>query len=159
MQTNPSHTGLDNPDVAHERTDVSLRALLAFLAALLVAAVVIHIAVWLLMRAWQRPPADSAPSEAPPYEAAPFERPWLADPGTPPPGDQFDELVRRPGTEPLLQVDPVHEMDALRARENETLRRWGWQETPAGTLELPVDRALRLLEARGVVVDPAPPGP
>jgi hypothetical protein len=39
----------DNPEVSHERSDVHIRAIVVFAIALLVAAVVIHVALyWLL---------------------------------------------------------------------------------------------------------------
>ena len=141
----PAHEGsLDNPAVSHELSDVPLRGLLVFFAFLVVAAIVIHFMVWMLMMALEGP--------GPPERGQ--ARPFVAQPGAPPPGPQFERLLPASGV-PIQQVDPAEELRRFRQREQARLRAWGWQESADG-LALPVDRALDALAARGVPVERSP---
>jgi hypothetical protein len=56
---------LHNEDVAHEHSDVNVRALLLFAAGLIVVAAVIHVAIWGLFRVFEGQAAASDPVLSP----------------------------------------------------------------------------------------------
>jgi len=55
-----------------------------------------------------------------------------------------------PPPEPRLQVDPERDMETQRRREEEILSSYGWVDRPAGTVRMPVDRAIDLVLERGL---------
>jgi hypothetical protein len=122
------HGPTDNVEVHHEESDVNIRAIFGFGAALIVVAVVVHIAIWGLYRFF-----DSRASQqvAATYPLAVGQ------------GD------RRP-PEPRLQTQPREDLAALRAREDETLRSYGWVDRNAGVVRIPIDRAMELTLERGL---------
>jgi hypothetical protein len=50
---------------------------------------------------------------------------------------------------PRLQVHPLKDLQQLRAEETERLTTYGWVDQGAGTVHIPIDRAIDLLAARG----------
>jgi hypothetical protein len=51
---------------------------------------------------------------------------------------------------PRLQIDPASELEALRARENVRLKTYGWTDRRHELLHIPIDRAMSLVEQRGL---------
>ena len=122
-----------DPHVHHEASDVNIRAIFGFGGALIVVAIVVHLAVWGLFRL-----LDSRATERGlavyPLAAGQEER-------LPP--------------EPRLQTAPREDLDALRAREDETLRSYGWVDRNGGVVRIPIDRAMELTLERGLPARPA----
>jgi hypothetical protein len=118
----------DNVEVDHEESDVNIRAIFGFGAALIVVAVVVHIAIWGLYRFF-----DSRASQpvAATYPLAVGQ------------GD------RRP-PEPQLQTQPREDLAALRAREEQALTTYGVVDRNAGVYRIPIDRAIELTLQRGL---------
>ncbi len=52
--------------------------------------------------------------------------------------------------EPQLEAVPGQNMDALRAAEDQQLNTFGWVDKTAGTVHIPIDRAMELLLQRGL---------
>lgn len=50
--------------------------------------------------------------------------------------------------EPRLQTDPAGDIRTLRAAEQARLDRYGWVDQAAGTVHVPIERAMDLLAAR-----------
>jgi hypothetical protein len=50
--------------------------------------------------------------------------------------------------EPRLQVAPAEDLRALRAREEEVLRTYGWVNREKGVVRIPIERAMELLVER-----------
>ena len=72
-------------------------------------------------------------------------------------------LHRGPVTKPLfinvapsVQLDPASDRDAFRSAENTRLSSYGWVDTNRKTLHIPVDRAMLLVEKRGLPGWPKP---
>jgi hypothetical protein len=123
-------TPADNPEVEHEYSDVNIRAVFGFAAGLLVTAIVIHFAVWVLFRYFD---AREARTVAPEY-------PLAATQGS-----------RQP-PEPRLQVNPRQDLGDLRAREDQVLSSYGWVDKNAGVVRIPIDQAMKLTLERGLPV-------
>jgi hypothetical protein len=126
----------DRPEVAHEASDINVRAILAAVAVLIVVAVAIHVLLWLLFEYFA---ANRAEADPPPV-------PLAAPAGQLPP-------------EPRLQTQPRSDLDAFRAMER------GWLageaapgEPPAGP-RIPIDRAKQLILERGLPTRPGATAP
>lgn len=59
---------------------------------------------------------------------------------------------------PRLQRDPAEDLRAFKASEDAALGSYGWVDRQAGTVRIPVDRAMDLVMQRGVQALPPTPG-
>jgi hypothetical protein len=124
-----------NPDVHHEESDVNIRGIFGFAAALIVVAVIVHVAMWLLLRFFDVR-ADRQ--------------------------DRIDyplavEQERRLPPEPRLQTNPRQDLQNLRAGENDILTSYGWVDRNAGVVRIPIDEAIKLTLQRGLPARPERP--
>jgi ABC-type transport system substrate-binding protein len=121
------HGSLENPEVAHEHSDINVRGIVWFLAMLVVTAVVVEIAMWGMFVALDK------------YEASndPFVTPLAAPPGQPFP-------------EPRLQTTPWTDLQQFRADELKRIHSYGWVDQRAGVAHLPIEKAKELLLQRGL---------
>jgi hypothetical protein len=113
--------------VHHEESDVDIRGILVFGAALIVAAIVIHFGTWILFKYFD---AREAQRVVPMY-------PLAAQGNREPPG-------------PRLQTNPREDMRELRARDEEILTSYGWVDKNAGVVRIPIDEAMKLVVERGL---------
>ncbi|MGI8743164.1 MAG: hypothetical protein ACR2NN_11465 [Bryobacteraceae bacterium] len=51
--------------------------------------------------------------------------------------------------EPRLQVRPYEELQVLRAREDDVLSNYGWQDQKNGIVHIPIDKAMDIVAQRG----------
>jgi hypothetical protein len=59
-----------------------------------------------------------------------------------------------------LQIHPAHYLEQLRQGEDEKLNSYGWVDQKAGTVRIPIDRAMDLLIEKGLPVRAgSPPKP
>ncbi len=117
----------DNPEVAHEESDVNVRAIFGFGAGLLAVGVVIHLLLWLLFNYYTRQAAQ-----------VPRNFPLSA------------EYQQQPPPEPRLQTHPQQDLFQLRAREDAVLRGYGWIDKQAGVARIPIEEAMKLVVQRGL---------
>ena len=113
--------------MTHETKDISTRVVVWFGIALVVAAAVIHAAVWGLQLHLGNLNEKAYAREYP-----------LANVGKPqePPA-------------PRLQTQPRQELKNMRAEEDRVLRGYGWADPQTGKVQIPIDRAMELLAAAG----------
>ena len=123
MSSTPHDT---HPAHAHEETDVVLRPVVIAGIGLLVLLVITCVAMFGLFHVLAREEARLSPP-ANPLAAA--EGPRL------PP-------------EPRLQAHPIKDLEELRKAETELLTTYGWVDKSAGTVRIPVARAIELLAQR-----------
>ena len=119
---------LHNDDVAHEESDVNIRAIFGFGAGLIAVAIVVHVAILLLFNFFDSRASQQAAAAYP-----------LAT-------QQGERLP----PEPRLQTEPREDLAALRTREDETLSSYGWVDRNAGVVRIPIDRAMELTLQRGL---------
>jgi hypothetical protein len=123
----------DNPDVRHETSDVNIRAILGFGLGLIVVAVVIHVAIWLLFMFFEGREAHGAAREFP----------------------MAIGRENRVPPEPRLQPSPPEwktpreELEGLRARENAILESYGLDKA-TGDVRIPISEAMKLTVQRGL---------
>jgi len=68
----------------------------------------------------------------------------LRQPPAPPIG------VTREATAPQLQVNGPADLRAMRAAEDRALNSYGWVDRNAGTVRIPIDRAIEILAEKGL---------
>jgi hypothetical protein len=56
--------------------------------------------------------------------------------------------------DPLLEKDEHTKIDDLRSKEEKTLYSYGWVDEKAGTIHIPIERAMDLIVQRGLPVRP-----
>ncbi|HEV8713061.1 MAG TPA: hypothetical protein VGX03_09560 [Candidatus Binatia bacterium] len=122
-----------NPQVSHERSDVSVFVILVFGIGLLVSALVISLLIWWLFNSFA---ARAARSDRP----LPTLAPRATGEPVPP--------------EPRLQVSPSQDLREMRAAEDAILNSYGWADQPTGVVRVPVEQAMQVLAQRGLPVDP-----
>ena len=123
MSTTPHEA---HPVHAHEETDVVLRPVVIAGIGLLLLLVVAAVAMFGLFQIMAHQEARLSPP-ANPLAAA--EGPRL------PPA-------------PRLQAHPLKDLQELRKAENELLTTYGWVDKSAGTVRIPVSRAIDILAQR-----------
>jgi hypothetical protein len=127
--TTRSGNGATPPvETRREESDVNIGGILGFGAALIVAALVINLIVYVLFRYYD---SREAQHVAPQFPLAVAQE-------------------RRLPPEPRLQTDPRQDLADLRAKETETLGSYGWVDRNAGIVRIPIDEAIRLTLQRGL---------
>lgn len=123
------------PDVAlgHETRDVSTRVVVVFAISLVVGAVLVHVAIWLVYLYFGAQ-ADRA------YAVRQFPLAAVGAPPQPP--------------APRLQTQPREELKAMRAAEAQRLNGYGWVNPAAGVAHIPIDRAMQLTLQQGLPARP-----
>ncbi|HEY3131235.1 MAG TPA: hypothetical protein VGL91_17390 [Acidobacteriota bacterium] len=126
---------MTNPGVSRERRDVNIRGILIFGVALLACTIVIYLILWGLLRHFE---VQTQRLEA---KAPPLAR----------------ERQQVP-PEPRLQGAPRHEnspsmdIERFRAQEDQLLNSYGWVDSKAGVVRIPIEDAKKLLLQRGLPV-------
>ncbi len=115
------------PAAGHERRDVRVGTVLGWGAGIAGLILFAAAAMWLLLGGFVTREARESPRASPLAGYGPQEPPA-----------------------PRLQVDPRGDLDQLRATEQAQLDGYGWVDRHAGTVRIPIDRAMHLLvERRG----------
>jgi len=125
----------DNPAVDHEQSDINVRGVFWFVAILLVSAVVIHVAMWGLLKVFEG-------------------RTTRNDPPLPP-------LSRgegpHPPPSPRLQTSPLEDLKRWRANEDAQLSGYSWVDRQTGVVRIPIKRAKQLYAERAKAAAPSAP--
>jgi len=119
--------GTPNAGPGYETRDANIRALVYFAVGLAATLVLVIVGMIWVFRYFSQTQSLGAP-------ASPF-----VDIRTLPP-------------QPRLQVEPRLDLDHLRKHEDEILNSYGWVDQKAGTVRMPIDRAMDLLLKKGLPV-------
>jgi hypothetical protein len=135
---------LFNPETHHEHSDVPVRPLWWAMIIFVIFAILSHIVVWYLYKAFVA--AENRRAEAPQTAIA---RP--ADYGVP---------RNQPLLQPFPRVDPtgaqiapyldtpVSDLDEMRRHEEAQLQSYGWVNQQQGSVRIPIDRAKEIFVTR-----------
>jgi len=125
------HGDLHNPDVAHEESDINLRALVWFVVMLTLVVIGVQVVTWGMFKVMNHYATVNEP----------FVTPLAAPSGQRPP-------------EPRLQVTPWADLKRLRVEEQQFLNSYGWVDQKLGVARIPISRAKEMLLQRGIPVRP-----
>jgi hypothetical protein len=123
---------IDQPTVHHEETDVNIRAIFGFAAALLVVAIVVHVAVWGLFMYFD------------------YRETRVYGPASP-----LATGEARVPPEPRLQVNPRDDAAEFRAQEDAILNGYTWVNREAGTVRIPIAEAMKATVQKGLPARPS----
>jgi hypothetical protein len=121
------HAPLSNPEVRFEKADIRATPVLKFLLGLAVTCVVVAFLLVAFYRGM---------------------RSYVAGLQPPPPHMTFEP--DRTAPRPVLQDNPMPDLGAFRAEEDEVLSTYGWVDKGRGAVHIPIDEAMRLLAERGL---------
>lgn len=115
-------------DAGHETRDISTRVVVNFGVALVVGAVMVYVAIWLVYVYFGRLADRAYPRQYPMAH--------VGAPLTPP--------------APRLQTQPREELKQMRDEEDRVLNSYGWVDGNGGVVHIPIERAMALTLERGL---------
>ncbi len=127
-------SGIDDPEVGHEKRDINVRIVVGFAAALVLAAILINFFIWVLFGFFGHLETSTYPSGAPP--AQPTE-------------------IRLP-PDPRLQEKPREDLKALRKQEDALLNQYTWINHQTGAVRIPIWQAMDQVVRQGFPVSDQP---
>ena len=130
MSTHPQGN-LDNPDTAHEMSDIDVRAIIWFGIVLTVIVLAVDVAMWGLFVVLDRMEVKSEPVVS---SLAPKAGQPLGPPG--------------------LQTEPWVDLKHFRADQTAFIHGYGWVDEKAGVARVPIEKAKELLLKQGLPVRP-----
>jgi hypothetical protein len=129
---------MQNEGVAHEESDVNVRAILSFAGIVAVVSIVCALIVWGMMVAFE------SSAEGRETRRSPLSRPSTQMP------NQTDSPFFGAAPQPQLLTNEFLVHDQLRDTETAALTQYGWVDQQAGVARLPIDQAKKLLSERGL---------
>ena len=137
-----------NPETQHEKTDVSVRALMVFIAIFIVFAMLTHVAIWLLFKGFVR--VEQRRQLGPVTE---MQRPAdMAVPKNQPLLQPFPRNGANGKPLPPNRNTPVTDLADMREAEQRALTTYGWVDQEKGIVRIPIDEAMKLTLQRGLPV-------
>ncbi len=115
----------------YETRDANTMGVLAFLAALAMVLAFVFLLTWGLFRQF----SASQPARAFDQQRGP--------------APDFANVRELPGG-PVLQVTPREDLERVLAGQEQKLESYGWENRPAGTVRVPIERAMDLLVQKGL---------
>jgi hypothetical protein len=132
LQPLPQKAQRPQAERGHEERDVAFRPIVWSGVGLLLATVLVYLMVFWVFGYLEERTAERRPA------ANPLARTY---------GRQLPP-------EPRLQAEPILDLRRLRAAEDEQLNTYGWLDRNAGTVRIPIARAMELLAQRGLPTQP-----
>ena len=149
--TNDVHPVKTNGHGDYERRDIGTSGVLYFMAGLAVAAVMIHFVIAGLYKYLEHH------SEAQQRTISPLVTNPVRDTRTLPPefktdseGTDYQKYLEKNFPAPQLEIDERTELNKARLYEENTLSTYDYIDKDAGTVRIPIDRAMDLLAQRGL---------
>jgi hypothetical protein len=142
--SNEIHPANSTGNGGYERQDIGAAPVLYFLLGLLVAGVFIYfLADGIYSYLEKQSEAQQAPVSPLVTNAPKDTRQLSAD---------YKDYLRQSFPAPQLEIDERGQLDKIRIGEEETLSSYDWVDQKAGTVRIPIDRAMDLLAQRGLPV-------
>ena len=137
---------MHNDDVAHEHSDVNVRAVLTATAVIAVVCVISAALMYGLFWWVLEKQAEGRDPRLSP----------LAIPATSMPPNTIDSPAFGAAPEPRLLVNEPKKLQDVRTQAQEQLTGYGWVDEKAGVARIPIDEAKKLISERGLPVRPDP---
>ena len=149
--SNDIHPGKSNGHTDFERRDIGASGVLYFMAGLAVAAVIIHFVIAGMYKYLEHH------AEAQGRAISPLVTSTVRDTRTLPPqfktdqeGADYEKYLQKNFPEPQLEIDERTELNKVRLSEEDRLSTYDYIDKDAGTVRIPIDRAMDLLVQRGL---------
>ena len=142
--TNEIHPVNSKGNGNYERRDIGIAGVLYFLAGLAFCVLLVYLiagAFYSYME--KRSDLEQAPV-SPLVTNAPADTRKLST--------DYKDYLKQNFPSPQLEVDERGQLDKIRIDEAETLSRYDWVDQKAGTVRIPIDRAMDLIVQRGLPV-------
>ena len=141
-----------NPETQHEKSDVSVRALLILIAIFVVFGFLTHIAIWLLFKGFvrieqQRQLGPATEMARPADMNVPKNQPLL---------QPFERKGADGQMLPPYRSTPVTDLADMREAERRALTTYGWVDQQKGIVRIPIDQAMKLTLQKGLPVQSVP---
>jgi hypothetical protein len=152
MSNNPQHANSTAHGHAdYERRDIGVRAVYYFLGGLAVALVGTYLAVNVFFHVLEkRSQADQTPVSPLAAKAPADTRRLPPEYKTDSEGADYEKYLQKNFPEPQLETNERTELNKIRLHEEDTLSTYGYVDENAGTVRIPIDRAMDLLAQRGL---------
>lgn len=147
MSNEPNHANTPGHG-DYERRDIGSAGVLYFLGGLLLAGIAVFFIVngvyWYLNKRFE---AEQAP-------VSPLVTNAPADTRHIPPqfGNNYEKYLKDSFPAPQLEIDERTQLNSVRLHEEDVLNTYGWVDQKAGTVRIPIDRAMDLIAQRGLPV-------
>jgi hypothetical protein len=132
----------------YERRDIGVAGVLYFLLALLVAGGIVHFIVQGVFHYLDNRYETSQPPVSPLVKNAPSDTRRIP----PQYNGDYQKYLQDQFPAPQLEINERTELNDIRLREENILSTYGWADQNAGTVHIPIDRAMDLLAQRGLPV-------
>jgi hypothetical protein len=160
----PQSTGhVTDPAQGHEKTDINIKGVLAFGCVLVFCGLMVHVILWGVYRGLDKYEQTKAVPTNPmvPQETLATH---AANANTMEPAKQMSETSEQVNRrlvatfpEPRLQVDDVRDMNVLREANDRQMNEYQWIDPKAGSVRIPVSRAIDIIAQRGLPYVSTPP--
>ena len=139
---NPVHPANPKGNGGYERRDIGSRGVLYFLAGMALAGVLIYfIASVLYSFLEKRSESQQAPVNPLVMNAPKDTRRLSAD---------YKDYLKQSFPSPQLEIDERGQLDKILTDEAQMLGTYDWIDQKAGTVRIPIDRAMELIAQRGL---------
>jgi hypothetical protein len=132
----------------YERRDIGVGGVLYFIVGLVFAGVVVHFVATGLFGYLNRKYETEQPPVSPLVKNAPTDTRRIP----PQYGRDYEKFLKENFPSPQLETDERTQLNDIRLREEDTLSTYGWVDQKAGTVRIPIDRAIDILAQRGLPV-------
>jgi len=132
----------------YERRDITVRGVIYFIGGLAVSLVLVYFIVngifgYLNKRYETEQPPVSPLVANPTYDTRRIPPQYKGD---------YEKYLKEGFPAPQLEINERTELNDIRLSEENTLSTYGWVDQKAGTVHIPIDRAMDLLVQRGLPV-------
>src|SRR5690349_197194 len=132
----------------YERRDISVAGVLYFPLALVIGGVMVHFIAQGLFKYLDNRFETSQPPASPLVKIAPSDTRRIP----PQYNGDYQKYLEDQFPAPQLEINERTELNDIRRREETILSTYGWVDQSAGTLHIPIDRAMDVLAQQGLPV-------
>ena len=142
-QTKSANT---NGHGSFERRDIGVAGVLYFLLGLAFAGLIVHFIVTGLFHELEKRAESQQAPVSPLVTNTPKDTRHLP----PEYNGKYDEYLKKNFPAPQLEINERNQLNDIRQREDQTLATYDWVDQNAGTVRIPIDRAMDLIVERGL---------
>jgi hypothetical protein len=134
----------------YERQDISAKAIIYFLVILGVGVILSHFFLAGVYDVLDKRERASQPAVSPLATNVPTDTRQLPEQFRGPKG--YEEYLKQNFPAPQLETDERTQLNGVVLSQEDTLNSYGWIDQQAGTVHIPIERAMDLLAQRGLPV-------